>query len=104
MATPSGGELQHIAMTSALPPKTVHLNQWKTGVLPIPAVLPITLARELHDKYVRLGERMEALVKEGKVIRSSASAEAGAARTAVQVRWQAGVGVILAAGEACASQ
>ncbi len=42
--------------------------------------------RELHDKYVRLGERMEALVKEGKVLKSSASAEAGAARTAVQVR------------------
>ncbi|PRW58913.1 hypothetical protein C2E21_2665 [Chlorella sorokiniana] len=40
--------------------------------------------RELHDKYVRLGERMEALVKEGKVLKSSASAEAGAARTAVQ--------------------
>lgn len=43
------------------------------------------LGRALHDKYVRLGERMEALVKEGKVLKSSASAESGAARTAVQV-------------------
>ena len=52
---------------------------------PRPAPLPLA-TRELHDKYVRLGERMEALVKEGKVLKSSASAEAGAARTAVQVR------------------
>lgn len=40
---------------------------------------------ELHDKYVRLGERMEALVKEGKVLKSSATAETGAARATVQV-------------------
>ncbi len=43
------------------------------------------LPRELHDKYVRLAERMEALVQEGKVLKSSASAESSTARTAVQV-------------------
>lgn len=43
------------------------------------------VCRELHDKYVKLGERMEALVKEGRVLKSSASAETAAARTAVQV-------------------
>lgn len=46
---------------------------------------PSCSSRELHDKYVRLGERMEALVKEGKVLKSSASAETSTARTAVQV-------------------
>ena len=40
--------------------------------------------RDLHDKYVRLGERMEALVKEGEILKTCASAESGAARTAVQ--------------------
>ena len=63
------------------------LNQWTTPSHSCRAAQP-PLTRELHDKYVRLGERMEALVKEGKVIKSSASAEAGAARTAVQVRLQ----------------
>lgn len=54
--------------------------------VPLPVHPPSLSSRELHDKYVRLGEKLEGLIKEGKLLKSSASAEAGASRTAVQVR------------------
>lgn len=41
--------------------------------------------RELHEKYVVLGERMEALVREEAAVREAATAETEAARLAVQV-------------------
>ena len=55
--------------------------------LPTP-VLPCS--RELHEKYVVLGERMEALVREEAAVREAAAAESEAARLAVQARGLAG--------------
>ena len=40
--------------------------------------------REMHEKYVVMGERMESLVKEERAVREAAHMESEAARIAVQ--------------------